>query len=140
MILVNQYTLCHSALTILWLCTPCMIRISVWNCVDVRRPIINFLIRCLTHICGSFLVRFTKQRRECLKGARRLSCEPVRELSFVSWGVGRGSNILNYLLKQYINFNYLNNSQFSCFNDTKNKKIGCYLMYLLSYRISWLYS
>ena len=30
------------------MCTPCMIRISVWNCVDVKRPIVNFIIL-ITH-------------------------------------------------------------------------------------------
>ena len=49
MILVINIHPCHLVLTIIFMCSPCMIRISMWNCVDVRRPIINFLNRCLTH-------------------------------------------------------------------------------------------
>ena len=49
MILVINIHPCHLVLTIIFMCSPCMIRISMWNCVDVRRPIINFLIQCLAH-------------------------------------------------------------------------------------------
>ena len=36
-------------LTIILRCTPCMIPIGVWKCVDDGRPIINCLIQCLAH-------------------------------------------------------------------------------------------
>ena len=47
-ILVINIYLCHLVLTIILKCTPCIIRIGVWNCVDVKRPIFNFLVKCLT--------------------------------------------------------------------------------------------
>ena len=39
----------------------------------------------------SVLVWFSKQRRNCFRGARCLSCKSVKGLSFVNWDVGGGS-------------------------------------------------
>ena len=38
---------CHLVLTIILMCTRCMIRIGMPICVDVKRPVVNFLIRYL---------------------------------------------------------------------------------------------
>ena len=43
-------------------------------------------------VSESVLVWFSKLRRECFKGGTRcLSRTPVKDLSFVGWGIGRGS-------------------------------------------------
>ena len=68
-----------------------LIRIGEWKWVNAIRPIIKTSSSNISLIDESFLVWFSKQRRECFKGARCLYCEPVREFSFESWGVGRGS-------------------------------------------------
>ena len=60
---------CHLVWTIILICTPCMNLISMSVCVGVKRPVVNFLIRCLAREWISPLW-FCKQRRGCFKGAR----------------------------------------------------------------------
>ena len=59
-------------LTILFIFTPCMIRIGEWKRVNSIRPIINFLIRCPTHRWLIPCVIF-KAAAYCFRGARCLT-------------------------------------------------------------------
>ena len=69
----------------------------------------------------------SKQRRNCFRGARCLPCEPVKGLSFVSWGVGGGSFVFvllkkNKLKKKQIVLEYALRLQY----HIKTRKLACY--------------
>ena len=88
---------------------------SFMYCEFISAPVIILLINIL--VDETVPVWFSKQQRECFRGARFLSCKSVKELSFVGWVVGGGS---------CGSVRIIGGCGFCC--RPLKQKIGCYLV------------